>query len=200
MFSFFNKKAKTPETLINELGTVGLGFNSEKAMQTFTEEVADFEADGLSQFEFALCIMGDEQYDSDNDKVLPWLSNDVWHFDFEAVEDHGSYIDIVKNCIRLSKSAIKISKLKDYVDIEQGVAKVTFHSLSKEYVFDLEVDNDWADPNLFSKLNDLLNEAGSHKKFCKHDFGQDCLIVCKSRDEIKSINSATGLQFSEFRN
>jgi hypothetical protein len=199
MFSFFKKKSKTPEELIRELENSGFQFNSESAKQAALLELDDYSGNGVDAFEATLCAMGDEQYDLEEDKLLPWLSDDVWHFDFEAIEDHGAYVSIVKNCIRVSRGALSLSSLKDYVDVEKGVAKISFVSNGKSRSLDLEVDNDWADPMLFVRLNEILDEAGSNRWFFKHDLGQDCLITCKVRSDIESINSATGLNFLECR-
>ncbi|MBK7933644.1 MAG: hypothetical protein IPK01_09120 [Acidobacteria bacterium] len=50
----------------------------------------------------------------------PWtpLTDRVWHFDMEAIEDHGAYVDIMKNLERITRGELKFSNLKDYVDVE----------------------------------------------------------------------------------
>jgi hypothetical protein len=199
MFNFLKKK-QSPQQIIGLLESVGFSFASEKAKNSVMEELAEFDGKGAAAVEAAMCCMGDEQFDMDTDTIMPWLSEDVWHFDFEAIEDHGAYVSIVNNCIRLSRGTLKMSDVTDYVDIEGGVAKVTFLAVGRSQEWNLEVDNDWADPQLFVKLNGFLDQSGSNKYFFKHDLGQDCLMICKTRAEVKAINSATGLVFWEFRN
>ena len=53
----------------------------------------------------------------------PWtpLSNSVYSFDTECIEDNGSYVEVLENIIRISNGDLKLSQLKD--NIEHGIAK-----------------------------------------------------------------------------
>jgi hypothetical protein len=200
MFRFFRKKTKAPEDLIFELAGMGFNLNSPEAKTRLLAELRDADTEDSSTLASVLALMADEQYDPDSDTILPWLSDDAWHFDFEAIEDHGAYKLIVENCVRISRGKFSVSNLVDFVDIENEVANVSFKYLGEARKIELEVDNDWADPMLFVKLNSLLDETDHDRRFCKHDLGQDCLLAFKSPEEIRKINSSKALRFWEFRN
>jgi len=62
-------------------------------------------------------------------EIEPWITlvkDKCWDFDTEAIEDHGSYIEILKNLQRISRGEINFENLKDFVDVEKGVAWVSF--------------------------------------------------------------------------
>jgi hypothetical protein len=191
------KKKQSPEEALASLRDLGFSVNSETALSSVVEEVSGAKGSRISLFEIALAAMGDEQYHLESDEMLPWLSDDVWHFDYEAIEDKGSYVSIVKNCARLARGDLQVSELRDHIDTEGEFARVSFRLDGKKFVYNLRLNNDWADPLLFSLLNSNLKGRGCDKRFFQHDLGQDCLIVCKSQTEVDKINGAAGLRFAE---
>ncbi len=148
-----------------------------------------------SGFELLLAMMGDEQFDPNTFAVLEALTDDVWHFDTEAIEDHGAYIRIVECCGRLAHGDLKFESVRDYVDIEQKTAWVEVSCNGRIERVDLKVDNDWVDANIFAKLQDWLEQSGSRRSFAAHGLGQDLLLICKQPDQITAINRVTGLSF-----
>jgi hypothetical protein len=193
MFNFFKKKLP-PNDVFKVLHELGFSFTAESARKTLIEELEKVED---SKFEIALCMMGDEQYEEDGGEVLPWVSDDVWHFDYEAIDGNGSYISIVKSCSRLAQGDLPVTQLRDQIVSEGQVANVTFVLEGKTFVHNLRFNNDWADPLLFALLNSALTGAGSNKRFFEHDLGQDCLLICKSPSDVEKINKVTGLHFLE---
>ncbi len=127
----------------------------------------------------------------------PWtpLTNRVWDFDVEAIEDHGAYVDIVKNLERIARGEIKFDNVKDYVDIEERTAWVSFTLRGKRYKWNLTVDDDWADPGLFSKVVELtrsLNTKGRYTYF--NTGGQNAVIGYETPKSLEAIKKATGLK------
>jgi hypothetical protein len=189
-------KKKTVEVMLAELAAVGIelrpGLSVDQLAASYTR--ADIEKGGV---ELLLAMMGDEQFDPKTFEVLNPLSDDVWHFDVEAIEDHGAYVRIVENCRRLTGGDLKFEGVRDYVDVEQEIAWVELSTNGRSKHVDLKVDNDWVDPNIFAKLQDWLDEAGSSRRFAMQGLGQDLLLICKQPDQIRTINRATGLRFKE---
>ncbi len=200
MFSSVKKNKQSPEDILNLLRDVGFSLSSEEDRLAIIEELQSNNENGISEVEIALCLMGDEQYDLVEHKPLPWLSDDVWHFDYEAIEGNGSYISIVNACARLARGNLSVSQLNDQIDHESKVANVSFVINRKSFVHNLRYDYDWADPLIFAVLNSELKVNGSDKRFFQHDlFGQDCLLICKTSSEVEKINRATGLHFVELK-
>jgi len=153
---------------------------------------ADIEKGG---FEILLAVMGDEQFDPKTFAVLEPLTDDVWHFDTEAIEDHGAYVRIVECCRRLAGGDLKFDDVRDYVDVEEETAWVEVSHDGRTERVDLKVKNDWVDANIFAKLQDWLEQSGSRRCFAAQGLGQDLLLICKPPDQVKAINRATGLRF-----
>lgn len=127
----------------------------------------------------------------------PWtpLTNRVWDFDTEAIEDHGAYVEIVKNLERISRGELKFEKLKDYVDLEEGRAWVSFTLLGKNYEWDLKVDDDWADPALFTKIVEITKTLNTKGRYTYFDTGgQNAVIGYETPESREAIIKATGLK------
>jgi hypothetical protein len=127
----------------------------------------------------------------------PWtpLTNRVWNFDVEAIEDHGAYVEIMKNLERISRGEIRFENLKDFVDIESEKAWVSFTVRGKSYRWDLKVEDDWADPGLFTKLVKLTEELNTRGRYTYFfTGGQDALIGYETPEGRDAIVKATGLK------
>jgi hypothetical protein len=185
-------KRKTVETMLAELAKVGVELRPGVSAEEFTR--ANVEIDG---FELLLAVMGDEQMDPKTFASLDPLSDDVWHFDTEAIEDHGSYLRIVENCRRLTRGDLKFEGVRDYVDVDKEIAWVEVSTGGRSERIDLKVDNDWVDSKILDKLQEWLDQTGSGRQFAVHGLGQDVLLICKQPEQIKMINRATGLRFND---
>jgi hypothetical protein len=187
---------KTVDAMLAELAVVGIqlrpGISVEQLVAPFTRAIVE-----NGGFEMLLAVMGDEQLDPKTFAILDPLSDDVWHFDVEAIEDHGSYTRIVENCCRLTGGDLKFEGLKDYVDVDEEVAWIELSTNGRTERVDLKVDDDWVDPKVFAKLQDWLDETGSKRRFAAQGLGQDLLLICKPPEQIRMINRATGLRFKE---
>ena len=66
-------------------------------------------------------------------------SDDVWHFDTEAINDHGDYKEIVDNLCRLSRGALAFEAVNDFVDVAKGIAWVDLTRDGKTERIELKV-------------------------------------------------------------
>jgi hypothetical protein len=189
LFSFLKKKSV--ETMLEEAAEVGIalrpGVESQRLWARSSK--AQIESGGFLIF---LCYMGDEDYPAG---VEP-LSDDIWHFDVEAINDHGDYTYIVENCCRLTGGDLKFERVTDHVDVANEIAFVEVTSNDHVERVDLKVDNDWVDEKILRFLIDRLAATGSKRQFAGHTPGQDMLLICKTPDEIRAISRATGLRFN----
>jgi hypothetical protein len=145
-------------------------------------------------FFLLLTIMGGEVEEEPFDR----LSDNIWHFDMECIEDHGSYIRIAERMRDLAGGSLPLENIEDYVNIEAGEAWLAFQLDGLGHKWDLTVNNDWVDPSLFIKFIELLGSRNTGKLFTYFDVeGQDFLIGCSTRDELKLLRKKTGLKFVE---
>jgi hypothetical protein len=95
----------------------------------------------------------------------------------------------------LSKGALNITNLQDRVDIKASIAWMEFDFGGKHIHFDFEVQNDWVDTTVFSRLAALLNNVQSEPRFTYADLGgQDFLIGFATEHQRKALTTLTGLR------
>lgn len=126
----------------------------------------------------------------------PWLplTDRVWDFDTEAIEDHGAYVEIMKNLERISRGELKFENLRDYVDLEKGIAWVSFSVKGKNYKWNLKVDDDWADPALFTKTVELTQILKTRGRYTYFDTGGQNAVIYETSEGRDAIIRATGLK------
>jgi hypothetical protein len=94
----------------------------------------------------------------------------------------------------LAGGSLPLTDIKDYVDVEERKAWVSFRLRTKLYNWKLKIDDDWVDWQVFANLVHLLNSQTSHKGFTCIDIqGQDILIGCSTVDEMETLKARTGL-------
>jgi len=123
------------------------------------------------------------------------ISDDIWHFDAECIEDHGAYVDVVNRFVILAKGALPLTDIRDYVDVEAGKAWVEFTLDGKKEHWDLEVNDDWVDPELYSRLQQLVTERGNGKRFFIVALGQDSLISFGDEQMKHTLSRLSGVKF-----
>lgn len=122
------------------------------------------------------------------------ITDSCWHFDAECIEDNGSYVDILENLKRISKGQLNIENIQDYVDIENEKAWVSFDFKGRSYKWDLRIDNDWVDGELFDKIQEVNSENKNTKKFTVYVLGQDAIIGYMNDNEIFEFKKTTKIE------
>lgn len=146
-------------------------------------------------YESLLIAMGGE-LERENGQWVP-LSSDIWHFDTECIEDHGDYVRIAARLSEITKGELSLQNIRDFVDVEAKTAWLSFTMGGKEYKWDMKVDDDWVDTELFTKFELLLKERSSPKNFVYLALGQDMLITFCSAEQLKTLNKLSGLKFQQ---
>ena len=111
----------------------------------------------------------------------PWTprSDMLWHFDTECIEDHGSYVAIATRLKELAGGSLPLTRIEDYVDLEEGEAWLSFEIGGKTTKIDCQVDDDWVDAAVFAPFVRLLADHDPSKIFLYYNLGgQDCIIGC----------------------
>lgn len=127
----------------------------------------------------------------------PWtpITNQCWHFDTEAIQNEGAYVDIIENLKRVSGGELNFKNITDVVDWDNQSASVSFELNGDKYSWDLKFDNDWVDPNLFSKIVKLTEKYKTVGRFTYYNTGgQDLVIGWSKPEKLDEIKSKTGLE------
>ena len=119
-----------------------------------------------------------------------------WRIDFdtECIEDNGSYIDILENIKRISKNKLNFENIKDFVDIENEKAWVSFELNGQHHKWNLRVDNDWVDGSLFDKIIALNSELNHLEKLTIYGLGQDGVIDYMTEKEMAEFKKITKIK------
>jgi hypothetical protein len=129
----------------------------------------------------------------------PWtpLTNKVWHFDTEAIENSGDYVSIMKNLKRISGDQLNFENIKDDIDIENGKASISFDFQGEHFDWEMEVNDDWVDPGLFTKVSKLANKYITNGSLTYFDTGgQDVVLGWATEQELKQLKKNTGLNIT----
>ncbi|MGC5325378.1 hypothetical protein [Brevibacillus sp. SYSU BS000544] len=134
-----------------------------------------------------LTISGAELFDEDDKEIR--LSNDIWSFDTECVEDEKIYEHIVVQFTQLSKGKFVITKAESDVDFDNELAKISFEYNGINYNWDIVFADDWADFDLLRKLGNLANSNMDSKQYYYFHDGQQLTLICCDLESIKKLNN-----------
>lgn len=127
----------------------------------------------------------------------PWtpLTNKCWSFDTEAITADGDYLRIINNLQRITRGELQFENMKDSIDIPNQIAWISFTINGDSYKWNMKVNDDWVDTDLFSKIVDLTNKYQTEGKFTYFNTGgQDALIGYETPESLKEIKDKTGLK------
>lgn len=122
----------------------------------------------------------------------------LWMCDFECIEDHGAYRDVLQRLERMTGGALKLSGIEDHVDVEGGKAWVEFAFRGGRTRWDLRVEDDWLDPQVLFKYDALLKASGSAIRLYvnQDDYGQVAFLGAFSTEEKVAFDKLTRIKLS----
>lgn len=170
MFKWFKQKKISGVNQYNNLRKIGIKMLNEEYLGLDLSN-KEYKKSPYIQL---LLSMGSEIEDK-NGFVYP--SNNVWNLDRECIEDHGDYVRIVKRIAEMINPELVITDIRDYVDIENKRATISFTLGDLNYEYELNVNDDWVDLSVLEYFSKLLAESGSEYRFFFSDIGQSVLIV-----------------------
>ena len=123
-----------------------------------------------------------------------FLSDHIWHFDTECIENHGDYAAIARRMQTLAQGDLPLEEIQDHVDVEEGEAWIAFRLGGQAYRWEAKVEDDWVDDRILTRFADLLVEQRRGRRFTYIDLGgQDCLIGCSTPAQRSALRERTGL-------
>lgn len=120
----------------------------------------------------------------------------LWMCDFERIEDHGAYRDVLLRLERMTGRALSLSGIADHVDVDAGEAWVEFEFRGDHVRWDLRVDNDWLDPQVLTNYDSLLKTSGSAIRLYlnQDDYGQVAFLGAFSPEEKAAFDKLTRIK------
>jgi hypothetical protein len=188
-------KGQSIEQMLDALSRLGVRLAPKRKIDDLTSEWAreQIERDG---YEMMLVALGGDLIHPETFDTIGFLSEDVWHFDSECIEDTGDYVRIVERAMLLAGGALQMTAITDTIEIEDGLASVEWRVGGRLQRFDLKVDADWADPKIFTLLDNELVAANAAARFHAASLGQDAIIICCTESRRQALSELTGLDFA----
>jgi hypothetical protein len=171
------------EEQIEKLSDIGVRLNEGVTVDDLLISYSREEYE-TSPFDLILFIYGVEI------EAEPWgrfICDHAWNFDVEAIEDDGSYVEIVKQFHRISGKVKRIEGLKDSIDIEESHAELYYEVDGVKRTFEPVVDNDWADAQVVEAIMSDLRKPGYD--FYPKDNGQASVWFYLSEQQALALNS-----------
>lgn len=196
MFSFLRKPSTVSlHSQLNELAKLGVAPSANVTVDDWESfhPLADYEAKPYYNIIEAL------GWDIQRDDYSPMCAS-LWMCDYERIEDHGAYKEIIERLQLLSGSALSISNISDFVDIEGDKAWVEFDLGGTRHHWDAKVDNDWMDPYIIVRFDELLRKNTNLTIYSNHtDFGQSALFTCMSAQQFEAFRKISRVKMNETR-
>lgn len=178
------------EEQIEKLSDIGLSLNDgvtiDDLLLSYSRE--EYEA---APFDLILFVYGNEIEEE------PWgrfICDQAWNFDVEAIEDDGSYVEIVKQLHRITGKAKRIEGLQDSVNLEESHAQLQYEVDGVERTFEPVVDNDWADAQVVETIMNDLRQSGYD--YYPKDNGQASVWFYLLEQQALAINSLANNVFN----
>lgn len=182
---WFKKKRIGINQQLKNLHSVGIRLKKEFDLMKYL----DFEHEEYLEKPY-ICLMmslGSETEIKDNE--FGYLSNDVWYFDMECVEDHGDYVRLLARIKEMINGEVAIEEIKDCIDFEEERISITFSVNGHSNTYELELNDDWIDVGLFGIFSNILMEIGSKKRFFYSALDQCLLVVLIDKEQYVNLNS-----------
>lgn len=127
----------------------------------------------------------------------PWRphSSNVRHLDTECIANHGDYVRIAEKMQALAQGSMPIQNVRDYVNVRESTAWLSFEFEGKTVTIDCKVQDDWVDVGIFAHFVELLRASDPSKIFLYYDLGgQSCIVACSTREQYEQAKRA-GISF-----
>ncbi|MGG4184051.1 hypothetical protein ABEW24_11820 [Paenibacillus jamilae] len=192
LFGLFKKKKIIFEDQLNKLSELGIFMSAELKKELLLEEFSrnEYEED---PYNLLLLTLGGEV--EVNGEFIN-VSEEIWYLDTECIEDHGDYARIIIRLENMTK--LNLNNITDYVDIQNGTAWVSFEYMNELIRWEMKVDDDWLDMEIFKKFNELIKTEQSMKLYISI-LDQGCLMGYFNKEQVIEINKLTKYKFEEYQ-
>jgi hypothetical protein len=169
-WSLWGKKRKhvSFEEQVRVLESCGIRLNPGVRCESLLQSLSRERMEG-EPFRLLLCVMGGEAGESG------YPSDHIWHFDTECIEGSGSYIRIASRMCTLAQGGLPLADIEDLVEVEEGMAWLSFSLEGKTERWAAKVEDDWVDAEVLSRFARLLESREMGRRYTYIDLqGQDC--------------------------
>ena len=187
------KRQVTLEKQLEELAEIGLTLNPDVREEDLFA-FADRKVLESKPYQGLIEVMGIEV---EREPFTP-VSNRIWMCDYERIEDHGAYRDVLDRLELMTGNTLGLTNIADFVDVEQGVAWVEFDLSGERIRWEFSVEDDWLDPTVLLNYDRLLKEAGSPLRiYSNHaDYGQVALLIAFTQEDKRRFDKLSKVKLA----
>ncbi|EGR0209181.1 hypothetical protein D8T65_23745 [Vibrio vulnificus] len=178
------------EEQIEKLSDIGLSLNKGVTINDLLLSYSREEYES-NPFDLILFVYGIEIEEE------PWgrfVCDQAWNFDVEAIEDDGSYTEIVKQFHRITGRAKSLEGLRDSVNLEEHYAELQYSVDGVNRLMKPEIDDDWADAKTIDIILSDLRQPGFD--FYPKDNGQASIWFYLSESQAIELNKLANNVFN----
>ena len=178
------------EEQIEKLSEIGLSLNEGVTINDLLLSYSREEYES-APFDLILFVYGTDI------EAEPWgrfICDQAWNFDVEAIEDDGSYVNIVNQFHRISGRAKRIEDLRDSVNIEEAHAELQYVIDGVRRRFEPVVNNDWADAKVIEAIMNDMRQPGYD--FYPKDNGQASIWFYLTEQQALALNGLANNVFN----
>lgn len=188
--SLFERNVKL-ERQISVLGDIGLELNS----GVTDADLTAFHARAILESKPYLGLVEVMGIDIEREPFTP-ICDRLWMCDYERVEDHGAYRDVLVRLEIMTAGWLKLARPMDHVDVEAGRAWLEFDFQGQLIHWDFLVQDDWLDPSVFVRFDELLAQAESPLRVYVNntDYGQSALLAAFTSEEKAEFDKLTKIK------
>ncbi len=191
MFGLFKKKKIIFEDQLNKLSELGIFMSADLKKELILEEFSRSEYEEDPYNLLLLTLGGEVEVNGEFINV----SEEIWYLDTECIEDHGDYARIIIRLENMTK--LNLNNITDYVNIQNSTAWVSFEYMNELIRWEMKVDDDWLDMEIFKKFNELIKTEQSMKLYISI-LDQGCLMGYFNKEQVIEINELTKYKFEEY--
>ncbi|WP_258013963.1 hypothetical protein [Paenibacillus polymyxa] len=190
LFGLFKKKKTIFEDQLNQLSELGIFMRVGLKKELLLEETSRSEYEEDPYNLLLLTLGGEVEVNGEFINV----SHEIWYLDAECIEDHEDYARVI---MRLgNKTKLKLNKITDYIDIQNSTAWVSFEYKNELIRWEMKVDDDWLDMDIFRRFNELTQTEQSMKLYISI-LDQGCLVGYFNQEQVIELNKLTKYKFEE---
>ncbi|EOX4844393.1 hypothetical protein ACV17F_005120 [Vibrio harveyi] len=178
------------EEQIEKLSDIGLSLNKGVTINDLLLSYSREEYES-NPFDLILFVYGIEIEEE------PWgrfVCDQAWNFDVEAIEDDGSYTEIVKQFHRITGRAKSLEGLRDSVNLEEHYAELQYSVDGVNRLMKPEIDDYWADAKTIDIILSDLRQPGFD--FYPKDNGQASIWFYLSESQAIELNKLANNVFN----
>ncbi|WP_258296606.1 hypothetical protein [Paenibacillus peoriae] len=191
LFGLFKKKKIIFEDQLNKLSELGIFMSADLKKELILEEFSRSEYEEDPYNLLLLTLGGEVEVNGEFINV----SEEIWYLDTECIEDHGDYARIIIRLENMTK--LNLNNITDYVNIQNSTAWVSFEYMNELIRWEMKVDDDWLDMEIFKKFNELIKTEQSMKLYISI-LDQGCLMGYFNKEQVIEINELTKYKFEEY--